>query len=318
MQTVKNIKDNPNNNHLPTVTVAVCVYNEESNIGDFLKSVVAQKEEGFILEKILIISDGSTDKTVKIARQVKSPKIEVKDYPQRIGKSSRLNEIYSSLKSDIVVQSDGDVIFANPRVIKNLIAPLVGDERVGMTGGHPLPLPAKTFTEKAVNCTLEVYIPLRKALKGGDNILSATGRAMALRRELAKKMQVPKDTIANDGFAYFSCLTFGYQYRYAENAKVFFRSPQNLDDHINQNTRFAATIAWMSKFFPPQLVKREYHIPAYLLYYHMAKQFIRHPILAGYIFLINRLCHVRAYFMKKKINALWDIVYTTKKLRKAE
>ena len=60
---------------LPTVTVALSAFNEETNIGNFIASVLKQKEENFVLEKILIISDGSTDKTAEIVKSFDSPKL---------------------------------------------------------------------------------------------------------------------------------------------------------------------------------------------------------------------------------------------------
>src|SRR3989304_6639199 len=100
-----------------SVTVAISALNEAHNITAFLRSVLSQKEEGFVLEKILIISDGSTDQTAELARALNSDKIEVRKYGERIGKSSRLNEIYKDLRSDILVQSDADVVFSHPLVI---------------------------------------------------------------------------------------------------------------------------------------------------------------------------------------------------------
>ena len=53
---------------LPTVTIATIACNEEANIKKFLESVLDQKEKGFKISTILVISDGSTDHTVKIAK----------------------------------------------------------------------------------------------------------------------------------------------------------------------------------------------------------------------------------------------------------
>lgn len=299
----------------PTITIAVCALNEEANIGQLLESIFKQKEEGYTLENILIISDGSTDKTVEITKSF-GPKVTVKDYKKRIGKSSRLNEIYTNVKSDIVVQPDADVILGHEYVIRDVVKPFIGNPQVGMTGGHPVPLPAETFLEKAVNCSLEVYIPFRKKLNGGNNILSATGRLLALRKEVFRNIKVPKDTIANDGYVYFCTATQGYEYQYAPTSLVYFRSPQTLKDHISQSTRFAATHAWMKQFFPAKLVDHEYYIPPKELYLEMLKQFFKHPILSSYIFLLNRYCSLRAKILKKRINAIWDIVYSTKTLKK--
>src|SRR3989344_8272149 len=90
----------------PTATLSISAHNEGRNVLIFLRSVLEQVEIGFVLEKILVISDGSTDKTVEIARSLNHQKIEIRDYPERLGKSARLNEIYHDLASDILVQSD--------------------------------------------------------------------------------------------------------------------------------------------------------------------------------------------------------------------
>src|SRR6185437_12418364 len=108
-----------------TVTIALSAYNEESNIKNFLLSLLVQKEEGFLLKNIIVISDGSTDSTVKIAKSVKSKKIQIIDSKIRMGKSVRLNAIYRMLDTDILVQSDADIILKGPNVLRNIIKPLL-------------------------------------------------------------------------------------------------------------------------------------------------------------------------------------------------
>ena len=298
---------------LPTVTVALSAFNEETNIGNFIASVLKQKEEGFILEKILVVSDGSTDKTVEIVKSFDSPKLEFRDCKERTGKSIRLNEIYSELNSDILVQSDADIIFSHSFVIKDIIAPIVGNSEVGMCGGNPRPVEAVTFTEKAVNCTFEAYTSLRGELRGGDNIFSADGRLLAYKKELVKKIFVPTDMIANDAYTYFCCITMGYKYKYVSSAVVLFRSPQNLKDQIRQNTRFLSAHIRMERYFPQEVVKREWYIPKKIILINMARQFFRHPILSAYIFTVNKYCSFISVKKERELNAKWDMAYTTKK-----
>lgn len=298
-----------------TVTFAVCALNEEPNIGKLLETVNSQEQIGFTLEKILVLSDGSTDKTVIEAQKRADRHYTIKDYKDRIGKSSRLNEIFHNLTSDYLILADADVFLAHNQVFSELIKTISSDDRIGLVGGDPKPLPATTFTEKAVNLTLEAYIPLRDSYKGGHNVLSATGRLMALKRDLARAITVPKDTISNDGFTYFSCISKGYLYRHAPKATAYFRSPQNLKDHISQNTRFSATPLFMKRYFPADLVDKSYDLPSKQLKINMFKQFIKHPILATYILLINKYCHLKSVRDQWKINAIWDIVYSTKTLQ---
>lgn len=296
----------------PSVTVAISALNEERNIAKFIGSVLKQKQDTYYLEKILIISDGSTDKTVSIARSFKSKKLEVKAFPIREGKSYRLNQIYQDLSSDILFQSDADVVLAAPNVISALIQPLISDKRVGMSGGRALPYKPVTFMEKAIGLTRETYIPLKETLRGGDNKLTVNGRILAYRKQLVKKIRIPAEVIGNDAFTYFSCLTAGYKYKYVASAVVRFRSPKSLADHIKQNTRFVAVRSRMAKYFPIELVRSEFHVPWYLLAYHMAKKFIRHPVLATFIFLVNRYCQIKAVRMEKKLTGKWEISTSTK------
>ena len=52
-----------------TITIAICALNEEANIGKLLDSIMIQEEEGYKLEKILVISDGLTDRKVEIEKK---------------------------------------------------------------------------------------------------------------------------------------------------------------------------------------------------------------------------------------------------------
>lgn len=298
---------------IPTVVVAISALNEGANIRNFLESILFQKEDGFVLEKIIVISDGSNDETVQIAKSFPSPKLEVRDYKERTGKSTRLNEIYSGLKSDILVQSDADVIFSHPFVIRDIITPILENSEVGMCGGNPQPVKAVTFTEKAINCTFNAYASLRGSLRGGDNIFSVDGRLLAYGKELVKKIVVPADMIANDAYTYFCCLTLGYKYKYVDSAVVLFRSPQNLKDQIKQNTRFLSAHIRMKRYFPREVVNKEWHIPKKIILTNMAKQFFRHPILSAYIFAVNKYCSFISAKKEKELTAKWDMAYTTKK-----
>src|SRR5258706_1249624 len=295
-----------------TVTIAISAYNEEQNILVFLKSALKQKESNFRIEKILILSDGSTDKTVEKAKSLHSKKIIVIDDKNRIGKSSRLNQIYSLLESDILVQSDADVEFSHPYVLSDIIKPLINNKKIAMTGGNPHPIPGKTFVERAVNCTFDAYVDLRQSVRGGNNVFSVDGRILAYKKDLVKKINVPEDMIANDAYTYFCCLTNGYNYKFVKSAVVLFRSPTTFKDQVRQNTRFLAAEARMSKHFPKKLVKSESYIPRILFIKNTVTQFIRHPIICTYIFVVNRYCQIQAYIKESTLNAKWDMAYSTK------
>lgn len=298
----------------PTVTVAISAYNEEKNIKNFLDSVLAQKEENFIMENIWVYSDGSNDKTVELIRSIKSSKIKVFEDKKRIGKSSRLNEIYKNLTSDILIQSDADVIFAHPRVISSIIKSFLTNPKIGMCGGSPTPLKGETFIESADSISYRIYMPILKRLRGGNNVFSADGRILAFTRGLAKKIHVPFDMIANDVFTYFCCKTLGFKYRYVPEAVVYFRCPQNLKDKLRQNKRAASIKIRMTRYFSEDLVEGEYSVPFKTRFKTILMQLLRSPIKCSCIYFINFYCSLKASEYERTLNARWPISWSTKKI----
>ncbi len=299
---------------IPTLTVAVSVFNEERNIKNFLKSVLKQETKDFKLSKIIVYSDGSTDKTINIAKSIPSKLIDVIEDKNRIGKSTRLNQIYKMVNTDILVQSDADVILSSNDTIHHLIQPMLKENKVGMCGGHPEPMKAATFTEKAVNSTFQMYSRLRSDLRKGNNVFSADGRLLAYRKDLYKKIVIPEDMIANDAFTYFACITKKFKYAYSPKAVVKFRSPQKLKDQIRQNTRFVSAPIRLKKIFNKNLIDKEYFIPNNIRYTYMLQEFLKNPLGCLYIYIVNTYCKLRAIKIEKKLNAKWDMAITTKKI----
>ena len=306
----KKIKKN-----LPTVTVALSAFNEEINIGNFINSVLKQKEENFVLEKILIISDGSTDKIVEIVHSFKNSKLEIKDYKERAGKSTRLNEIYSCLTSDILIQSDADVVFCNPYVVRDMVVGLLSDDNIMMTGGNLLPIKPITFTEKAVYVACEVYRPLRKKVNDGDNVLTVNGPILGYKKEFIKQVYVPNDMLANDMFTYIICKNKRYGYKYIESAIVNYRLPQTFKDQTKQEARFIIAPNVIKRYLPHELVDSCYNLPKKLIRIEMIKQLLKHPILCLYIFILNKYSKYKSITSIDQINSKWDMVRSTKKLK---
>ncbi|CAN5201401.1 hypothetical protein BH09PAT2_BH09PAT2_01980 [soil metagenome] len=305
-------------NEKPTVTIAICAYNEGPNIEHLLKTVVIQQTTKCVIEQIYIISDGSEDDTVEKIKAFKDDRIVLKDYKERKGKSFRLNEIYSTIKSDFMVQPDADVLLATPHVIEAVVEPMIENEKVGMTGGNSKATKTETLVEKAVNCTHEAYQSMREHIRRGNNVYTATGRLIALRREAYENLTVPHDTISNDHFVYFCIITKGFEYRYAPDAVVYFRLPQTLADHVNQETRFSSAEHFMKRYFPTDVVDREYAIPREEFVSAVVRQFVKHPFLCVTIFGINLYCKFMALFTRYRTNALWDVVYSTKVIKHAK
>lgn len=298
----------------PSVTVFVSAYNEENNIKNFLNSVLKQSEKNYNLDKIVVISDGSTDKTTNVVESLKSRKIKLIKCKKRIGKSSHLNYIYKNLKSEYLIQSDADVIFGTVDLIEIIVKTMEENPKIVMCGGNPTPLKSKTFIEKAINSTTKVYHQLRVIVRNSENPFSADGRLLAFRKKFIKNVKVPNDMIANDAFVYFICKTKNLTYKFIKKAVVYYRSPQTIRDQIKQNSRFRAAPIRFKKYFSAELINREYKIPRNLYLRLIIKEYIRNPLGCSFIYLINCYCKLRAFLKESKMNAKWEMALSSKKL----
>jgi len=99
------------------VAVVIPAYNEERNISRVL-SVLKQIEE---LSEVLIVNDGSEDKTSEVTL---SYGFKVLELHKNMGKSYAMWMGLKSTVSPVVLFLDADLIGLNPQHVRNLISPV--------------------------------------------------------------------------------------------------------------------------------------------------------------------------------------------------
>ena len=296
---------------LPTATVGLAAYNEEANIANLIRSILAQREVGFRLKQILINSDGSSDDTVKIIKSFKTRKVKVIDNKVRRGQPFRMRQIYKIFNSDYLIQTDADTLWGHENVIKTLVAAFESNENVAMCGGNIIPIAPKSLIQKAIYSSTNVYRKFADDINEGNNIFTVHGLLMAFRKNYIKTMMLP-DVIANDKYLYLKCVSGGYEYKFVRDAIVYFELPLTLKDQIKQNTRFKVAKKQLFFYFDKEFLLKEYERPK-TVFKLFIEEFIKHPIPVLYVFLVNRYCKILAIFKEKKIsNILWDKLERTK------
>ena len=79
-------------NNIPSVSVLISAYNEESNIANLLNDLLSQVGNDYLLDSISVLSDGSTDNTCKVVKSIKSEQIHLIEKKIRKGKASGIND----------------------------------------------------------------------------------------------------------------------------------------------------------------------------------------------------------------------------------
>ncbi|MBI2621974.1 MAG: glycosyltransferase [Candidatus Levybacteria bacterium] len=295
-----------------TITIGIPAYNEELNIKFLLKSLLKQKVESADISEIIVISDGSTDRTVEIASSVRDERIKVIDQKARMGGRAVQNEIIKRAKGDILVMLDADVIPVGSNFVDEIIKPILHDKDVGLVGANIVSAKPDTFVEKVISASHELKWALYKRINNRDNIYLCHGRARAFSRGLYRKINWPQNA-PEDAYSYLLCKKKGFKFIYASKAKVIFRSPANLADHFKQSNRFVKGKKEMEKYFPASFVKKQYRYSKLLLAQTVTEYLLKNPVaIIGYIAIT---VYVRIFGIKDWVNhAKWDISPSTKKI----
>lgn len=109
------------------VTVVIPAFNEEKQIGDVLKVVKSSP----LVDEIIVIDDGSVDKTAEIAKNLGVKVISKKNG----GKGSAMDYGITHAKGEIIVFLDADLINLKLEHIEALVIPFSADEKLTMTIG---------------------------------------------------------------------------------------------------------------------------------------------------------------------------------------
>lgn len=93
-------------------------YNEEKTIGDVLQVL----EKVTLIQKIIVVSDGSTDNTVEVARNYN---VEVIELEENRGKGGALKAGLENITADVVLFLDADLIGLTVEHVHNLLLPVM-------------------------------------------------------------------------------------------------------------------------------------------------------------------------------------------------
>jgi polyisoprenyl-phosphate glycosyltransferase len=130
--------DNPRQSRKPLVAAILPTYNEELNVS----SVLEVLRGTCILDEIILVDDGSSDKTFEILTQAAAVdhRIQLIRHSENKGKGEAIFSGWAATSAPILLLLDADLKDLTPEHVRALLAPVI-DHRADMTlglfqGGH--------------------------------------------------------------------------------------------------------------------------------------------------------------------------------------
>ncbi|MEU9784450.1 glycosyltransferase [Streptomyces phaeochromogenes] len=216
------------------VTVLVPAYNEEAGIESTVRSLLASDYPEL---QIVVIDDGSTDRTAELAEGIEDPRVLVVRKPNG-GKAAALNTGLGHASHDILVMVDADTVF-EPDAIHHLVQPLAhpavgavsGNTKVGNRRG----LLAKwQHLEYCFGFNLD-----RRMFEVLECMTTVPGAIGAFRRDaLIGVGGVSDDTLAEDTDLTMALWRAGWRVLYEESAVAWTEVPTSLRQLWRQRYRW--------------------------------------------------------------------------------
>ncbi|WP_053753755.1 glycosyltransferase [Streptomyces sp. MMG1533] len=216
------------------VTVLVPAYNEEAGIESTVLSLLASDYPRL---QIIVVDDGSTDRTADLAEGIGDPRVLVIRKPNG-GKAAALNTGLGHASHDIVVMVDADTVF-EPDAIHHLVQPLAhpavgavsGNTKVGNRRG----LLAKwQHLEYCFGFNLD-----RRMFEVLECMTTVPGAIGAFRRDALMGVGgVSDDTLAEDTDLTMALWRAGWRVLYEESAVAWTEVPTSLRQLWRQRYRW--------------------------------------------------------------------------------
>jgi poly-beta-1,6-N-acetyl-D-glucosamine synthase len=241
----------------PIVAVIIAAKNEENKIRKRILNLIQQDYPEDKLQ-ILVVSDGSTDSTANIVRDLAKEKcihsinLRVIECHPSAGKPTALNKGVELTLGEFIVFADARQTFSK-NAIKNLISNF-SDSNVGCVSGELVFISNENLDlkiEMGAYWKYEKFIRTMESNSG--SVMGATGAIYAIRRSLYSEL--PQRILLDDVLTPLKILSQGYRVILDNSAQAFDIISENVEQEWNRKVRTLAgnwqLLSYMPSMFNP-------------------------------------------------------------------
>jgi cellulose synthase/poly-beta-1,6-N-acetylglucosamine synthase-like glycosyltransferase len=264
--------------HVP-VSVIIAAKDEQANISARLENLLAQEYPHDLLE-IIVVSDGSTDRTAELTRLFTSRGVKLIECSAQVGKAAALNIGVASASHDLVVFAD-----ARQRFSPNAIAELVSvfhDESVGAVSGELILLAGEEVGEvhEGVGLYWRYEKLIRRCESAIGSVVGATGSIYAVRRRLY--VPLAPNTLLDDFLVPMRVVLAGYRVVFIRAARAFDFSAPTAAREFSRKVRTLAG-NFQALAMEPRLLSRSNPILFQLVSHKLMRLVVPYFCLAAWV-----------------------------------
>jgi biofilm PGA synthesis N-glycosyltransferase PgaC len=219
----------------PVVTVLIVAFDEQEAIEAKLRNCLTFEYPKGRLE-ILVVSDGSRDRTEDIVRSFAGAGVRLLALPGPNGKSSALNQAIEHCNGEVVVLCDARQLFA-PDAVRELVANLA-DPTVGAVSGELHIAASGSAAGEGVGAYWKYEKLVRRLQSRLGSTVGVTGAIYALRRALYRPLD-PR-LILDDVAIPMEVVRAGYRVIFEPLARAFDHAAETTHKEYRRKVRTLA------------------------------------------------------------------------------
>ncbi len=285
----------------PTLTVLILAYNEETSIKRSITSVISQTQENYTLSKILIINDGSTDKTVDNINMLQDDRITIITHVENKGNQEAVNTGFANTDSDYCFKLDGDLFLLSNTCLDILVKQSLEENLRLIHGKQIYPESPKNLLESYVyTIHQKVYKEKLITSLSGDQFLQhhILGDYL-IHRDIYRECRIPIDILSEDVFIFYYSRSKGFDTGYSLEAITSFAYPLTWKQHIKQLLRWDSPNI-QNHFSKKFIQKYNRPFPKTLLSRVLLQAFIQHPLHTSILFITRFIVLIKKPFYRPR------------------
>lgn len=295
----------------PKINIGIPTYEAGDSLISVLKSIYNQTYFKY-LEFIVVVVDGNKIKK-NIIEKIRNPKLKIIYYKKRKGQSARINSIFKNMENEFIVLTNDDVILK-----KNAIEELFNKHKrthADLIAGNAKPVEETKTLAKIISIGNKISNSISLFWNKGGNYLACNGRLLGISKSLYTKLSIPEAIWNNDMYIYLYVRENNFKFAFAENAVCFYKSPENLREHVSQSLKYQKSYDEMQKYFKSYL-SEIYEIPLAVKIKAVKKVFFQNPLFVILYFLLYYYTRVISILNNKpmKDKIYWETDISTKKI----
>jgi len=217
------------------VTLIVPAYNEEAVIAAKLENLLAL-EYPAALREIIVVADGSTDRTVEIVAGYAGKGVQLLYQPERQGKIAAMNRAAPQAHGDILIFSDANAMM-EPDALQQIL-PNFADPQVACVSGEKRIRPAAEVQAEGESAYWRYEAFMKRADSLVNTAIGAVGEFFAIRRELYRPLET--DNLIEDFVLAMRLVMDGWRVVYEPAAVTWEEASPSLGGEWRRRARMAA------------------------------------------------------------------------------